>query len=343
MADSDPIELARQTIGAAGKDDYVIAPTRHAEEFKVKAPELSTILSSNAVQITAGQFEERDQEANDAQAEFKRIFNRSNAAVLITAILIAFVLITGVIAPLLPATLVTVLLAGLGIASALTAALAAFDLNKLKQGKLLDAWMLNRARAESARLEYFSSVAKRPKPATTGGNSIELLKLEYFRRYQFDVQRAYYRTRSKDQRRNSMRTLSYSSFAIAGAAVATALAGSLGFISPKFSAIAALGSAFTALSSFSAVREEVYQNQGNAARYSRTSDALDDIAKTLDDVRIAVNEVGEKPLIEFIEAVHEQLSLEHRQWLGLQAGAENAFTKLEDTLKKIPATSRAKE
>jgi hypothetical protein len=48
-----------------------------------------------------------------------------------------------------------------------------------------------------------------------------------------------------------------------------------------------------------------------------------------------VQTAGAEPLMGFIEAVHEQLSLEHRQWLGQQTEGENAFTRLQDTLTKI--------
>ena len=89
-------------------------------------------------------------------------------------------MVTGILTPPLPKALVTVL----GIASVLTGAMATYDFNTLRQGKLLEAWMSNRALAETARLEYFSSVAKSAAAGAAGDVPIDLLKLEYFRRFQ---------------------------------------------------------------------------------------------------------------------------------------------------------------
>jgi hypothetical protein len=342
MVATDPIRLAQDTIGAATDTDYVIAPTRHAEEFKVKAPALSVVLGSSAVSVAARRYEERDKDANVSQAEFKRVFNRSNITVLLTAILIALILAIGIVAPPEWAKFARALLIGLGIASVITGALAAYDLNTLKQGKLLGAWMSNRALAETARLEYFNIVAKSTAAASTPDSLVELFKLEYFRRFQLDVQRDFYRVRSRENWQKAKQILSLSGLAIAGAALVTGLAGSLNFWSPKVAALAALGTVFTALSSFAANHEGVYQNQRNAERYARTGEALEGIAAKLDDVRAGVQQAGQEPLMGFIEAVHEQLSLEHRQWLGQQTEAENAFTRLQDTLTKISTRPAAK-
>lgn len=62
---------------------------------------------------------------------------------------------------------------------------------------------------------------------------------------------------------------------------------------------------------------------------------LADLNKRLDAVRKAVSSVGEHPLSDFVDAVHEQLSLEHRQWLGELGEARGAFARLENTLKEI--------
>jgi len=344
MVATDPIKLAQEIIGAGKDTDYVIAPTQHADEFKAKAPDLSDILSSSAVKAAATNYEDNDRDAKVAQVEFKRVFSRSNKTVLVTAVLIALVTATGVLTPWpVPEALAKVLLIVLGVASVLTGALAAYDLNTLRQGNLFKDWMSTRALAETARLEYFSTVAKSAAAGGAGDVPVDLLKLEYFRRFQLDVQRNFYRERSRQHRQEAKRTLAYSGFAIAGAAVVTGLAGTLGFISTKFAAFAALGTACTAFSVFASMRDQVYQDQRNAERYGRTAQALQGITAKLDDVRKGVKEAGQEPLLGFIEAVHEQLSLEHRQWLGQQTDAESAFTRLQDTLTKISSQASAKK
>jgi len=48
---------------------------------------------------------------------------------------------------------------------------------------------------------------------------------------------------------------------------------------------------------------------------------------------------GMGPLGLFVEAVHEQLSLEHRQWLGELGEARGAFARLAKTLKELSPES----
>jgi hypothetical protein len=327
---TDPIQLAQDIIGTAGKDDYQIAPTTHATTFASQAPELAAILRTSGVGLAARDYEAKDSEANDAETEFKRIFDRSNLSVFLTSIMIVFVLATGVLNP----ANAKILLVTFGLLSFLGGSIASYYLNVLKQGKLLDNWMSNRARAEAARLDYFMSIAKAA-PLANLGNAFELIKLEYFRRFQLDVQLNYFSSASKKQAIAARKALKWSSIAVAGAGTITALAGFTGgYINPKFAALATLGTLFAGLSTYATTREDVYHNQRNAERYCRTEEALIEIYKRIDDVRRAVLTDGQKPLLDFIGAVHEQLLAEHKQWLGLETEAENAFTKLQDGLDK---------
>jgi hypothetical protein len=327
---TDPIQLAQDIIGAAGKDDYQIAPTTHAAAFESKTPELGKILRSSRVGLAAGDYEDKDRDANDAQAEFKRTFNRSNVAIFLTSITIVFVLAVGVLDP----SNKRALLVTFGLLSLLGGSIAAYYLNVLKQGNLLDNRLSSRARAEAARLAYFLSIANAPSIANLG-NEFELIKLEYFRRFQLDVQLNYFGDASKKNRIAALKTLKLSSIAVAGAGSITAAAGFAGgFINPKFAAVATFGTLFAGLSTFAATREGVYHNQRNSERFARTKEALIEIKKQIDDVRTAVLIDGQKPMLEFIGAVHEQLLAEHKQWLGLGTEAQTAVGKLQDSLDK---------
>lgn len=337
MRVDEAIKEATETIGRGKPEDYFISPTSHADEFGEKAPALAAILRSSEVEATARQYENQDQEALVAQNKFKRIFKRANSIVLATGVLIALVLATAAAANVLPGWLVTTLLVALSLGGVVTGALASKDLLTIRQGRLLEAWMSKRASAETARLDYFDTVAK-SSPTSTGKNYAppELLQLEYFRRFQFDVQLAYYRERGKDHREEAEKTLSYSGWAVAGAAIATGTAGVLGTsIHISLAAIGALGIIFTGLSSFASMREAVNQDRRNAERYERTYRVLEDLSKRLDAVRKAVYTAGMRPLSDFVDAVHEQLSLEHRQWLGELGEKRGAFAELERTLKEL--------
>jgi hypothetical protein len=337
MAAEKTIDLAIDTVGAGEADDYVISPTKHAEEFKDKAPALATILSSSAVRATARQYEDEDGAALAAQREFRRVSGRANLSVFATGVFVALVMAVGAGAGLLPGWADKTLLVILSMGGVVCGALAHNDLATVRQGGLLEDWMTKRASAETARLDYFERVVEpsgRQDDANTG--QLQLFQLEYFRRFQFDVQRAYYHKRSQEHRAEAKKTLSYSGWAVFGAAVATGFTGLLGAAAgSRFAAIGAFGAVFTGLSSFASMREAMNQDRRNAERYERTHRVLNDLYKRLDDVRAAVQAKGAQPLGEFVDAVHEQLSLEHRQWLGQRAEARGAFAKLESTLKEL--------
>jgi hypothetical protein len=120
MTADEVIKLATDTIGEGKPNDYVISPTRHAEEFREKAPDLAAILSSSAVIATARQYENENQEAIVAQNEFRPVFNRANTTVLATGGLIALVLATGTAATVLPDWLEDILLVAPSLGSIIT-------------------------------------------------------------------------------------------------------------------------------------------------------------------------------------------------------------------------------
>ena len=343
MTSDEAIQRAIQIIGEGQPGDYVIAPTHHAEQFGDKAPGLAAILSSGELMAVAGRYENEDRDAGTAQNRFRSVFKRANATTLATAILISLVLTVGTLAPSLPDALHKVLFIVLAIGSVILGSLASKDLFIIKQGGLLEDWMSKRALAETARLDYFDIVAKSSEPASASDVvPTSLLKFEYFRRFQLDVQRAYYRKRGSEHREEAAKTLSWSAWAVGGAGMATGLSGILGFVNPSLAAIATLGTVFAGLSTFAAMREAVFQDRRNAERYGRTFQVLDGLHKRLKGVREAVYKAGDKPLTDFVEAVHEQLSLEHRQWLGDLNEARGAFARLESTLKELASQAAPK-
>ena len=87
-----------------------------------------------------------------------------------------------------------------------------------------------------------------------------------------------------------------------------------------------------ALQAFAASRESINQDRRNAERYDNTAQALLGLRERLDDVRLGIAAGATSVLGEYVAAVQDQLSLEHRQWLE---GAENmqaAVARLEKAL-----------
>jgi hypothetical protein len=218
----------------------------------------------------------------------------------------------------------------LALAGVAAGGIASMSLFRVKEGRLLEDWMTARARAETKRLAYFSYIVNSSvQPLDL---ELELLKLEYFRRYQLDLQLAYYKTRRSGHRKSAERTLSISAGAVLVAAIASGAAGVLGTQNSEWAALGSLAVFGAALQAFAASRESINQDRRNAERYDNTAQALQGLRERLDEVRLRIAAGFPSVLGEYVAAVQDQLSLEHRQWLE---GAENmraAVARLEKAL-----------
>ena len=316
-------------IGNGSPGDYPLSPVEHAEQLKTSAPKLAALLTRSAPVELARQYAEADTEALTAERTFKRWVIRANWAVLATAtasaLLMAVALLTGTLGGLAQTTLIVLALIGVAAGG-----IASMSLFRVKEGRLLEDWMTARARAETKRLSYFSYIVNSSlQPLDL---QLELLKLEYFRRYQLDLQLAYYKTRRLGHRNSAERTLSISAGSVLVAAIASGAAGVLGALRSEWAALGSLAVFGAALQAFAASRESLNQDRRNAERYDNTAQALQGLRERLDDVRVGIAAGSPSVLGEYVAAVQDQLSLEHRQWLE---GAENmqaAVARLEKAL-----------
>jgi SMODS and SLOG-associating 2TM effector domain 1 len=316
-------------IGSGSPGDYRLSPVEHAEQLKTSAPKLAALLTRSAPVELARQYAEADTEALVAERTFKRWVIRANWAVLATAtvsaLLMAVALLAGTLGGLTRTTLIVLALIGVAAGG-----IASMSLFRVKEGRLLEDWMTARARAETKRLSYFSYVVNSSVPPLD--LHLELLKLEYFRRYQLDLQLAYYKTRRSGHRTSAERTLSISAGSVLVAAIASGAAGVLGALRSEWAALGSLAVFGAALQAFAASRESINQDRRNAERYENTAQALQGLRERLDDVRHGISAGSTTVLGEYVAAVQDQLSLEHRQWLE---GAENmqaAVARLEKAL-----------
>jgi hypothetical protein len=321
-------------IGEDRADDHVLAPEAHARDLREKAPALSRLLGTGKIETHKNQYEHHDGAAIKAQARFKTAISWANAAVFVTGLLGALIMVVSIVGGLwFPDQMKTSLL-GLGLAALATGAFATMWLFRVREGQMLDDWMGERARAETARLGYFATLvglsddgAERP--------PLGLLKLEYFRRYQLDTQIAYYRSAVQRHRRSADRTLVIGSFAAASAAVASGSAGIVASYAAPWAALAAFGVLGTAAAAYAATREAANQDNRNAERYRNTLSSLEILRAKLDDVRAGVLKGSQAVLDDYVAAVHEQLSVEHREWLSGAESTRTAIGKLDETLDKL--------
>jgi hypothetical protein len=319
---------AEEIVGSGADDDEEIAPTTHAATYRERAPILADILESGAVRVAAEDYETANAMAVEAQRAFKVAANRANVSVLAISFLGAAVMFVALFdAPsfaLLP----------LGIAGGAAGAYAAYLTQRLKQTQMFQRWMTARAEAEERRREYFDLVT-RASAEGTGDEQVPLalLQLEYFRRYHLDVQIRYYDRRQRAHQREADRTATFAALAVFLAALFTGIGGVMGSgVRSEWAGLAAFGILGAALTSFATTRESIGQDARNAERYARTRASLRRLSARLDDVRAAVAAGNREALTEFVAAVDEHLSVEHRQWLSDTESTRAGLTRLEETL-----------
>ena len=85
------------------------------------------------------------------------------------------------------------------------------------------------------------------------------------------------------------------------------------------------------------------QDKRNAERYRRTLFALEGINKDLDRVRHAAAAGDSDTVAKFVDAVNDELSLEHRQWLKEIEGASKPVRELKQALEKFESEGSDKD
>src|SRR5262245_36911261 len=185
MANGDLINDAKAMIGDGAKDDYLLAPKKHAQSLASSAPALAAVLNGDELVNVTDQYENSDAQAATAQIKFKSTAMRANFAVFLTVLLGAGLLAGAQLPPQFGKSV----LVGLTILATLSAALATMWLYQIRTSNMLEKWMTARAEAETMRLSYFLLVTNaQPADVPTAKIPLPLLQLEYFRRYQLDLQ-----------------------------------------------------------------------------------------------------------------------------------------------------------
>jgi hypothetical protein len=334
VTDQEMIDAAFQAIGTGSKEDYKIQPTVHAAELAAKAPSLAAILNRAQFSVLAEEYERRDRESIEAQKAFKSTAGQANWAVFFTTLFSVLLLVASPLAAVLKMHDKTLLVV-FGVGGIICGGVGAMWLYQVREGKLLDAWMNARASAELLRKQYFEAVTGAHAGATVSHLPDLLLQFEYFRRYHFDPQVAYYDRRSADHRRSAARVLWATGWSVALASISLGLAGFLGGIDPRWSSAAALGTVATAIAAFASTNESVYQYRRNCEVYSKTGGALRLLKSRFDDVRSSAIAGQPEAIHQFVDTVNELLIAEHRQWLALAQDVQPALARLDDTLSRL--------
>jgi conflict system pore-forming effector with SLATT domain len=217
-----------------------------------------------------------------------------------------------------------------GIASGAVGSMWLFE---IRQGSLFQAWMNRRARAEAERVRYFELVTQAAANSPTSEIPLPLLQLEYFRRYQLDVQRTYYRRRGQAHKQAADRLLTLGAHAAGLGSLATGFAGILGgVLKPQWGSLAGLATVAAAFSAFTATSEALSQHRRNEELYGKTNEALAEFEGKLDEVRAAAANGDRESVTQFVAAVHEQLTIEHKQWLDVTENTATSLANLDKAL-----------
>lgn len=325
---------------AIGRDDqasdWQLRPELHAGPLPAEAGALKRVLERAELKDIVARYRTADAAAVVAQRRYKRIGRLGLYATTVATLVGAFFLLPiepwlrG--APAAMASTVQVL--------ALVVAFLASRL--LAVGSPFDAWMKKRAEAEIARIALFEEVGRANETAREGELDLLPLKLEYFRRYQLEVQRRYYHGRGAQHRAAAWRNNRWLSVSLLvtvvsigiGAIAALHIAAAWGAAVPGwmlqwFSGLAGpqanrlalgLGTIASGLYGLGVARSLMDLDERNASRFLTTADNLEYLAANgLAGAREAAAAGRQDDVLAFIRRVQEQISSEHREWIALSA------------------------
>lgn len=326
----------RSAEEAVGRDDeasdWKLRPDHHAEHLPIDAGALRRVLMRPEIGTIMQHYTASDRAAVAAQARYKRIGRLGlYAATVATVVGAAFLLpIESLVSAVRPYV----------SAVQITALVVAFLASRwLVSAKPFDTWMKQRGTAEIARASLFDTVARAQEPLAPGELALLPLKLEYFRRYQLDVQRRYYRGRGAQHqaavwRNNKWLTASFVTTAAAvvvGTIVALHLAKAyvelpswlvdfLALMSPLDlnRTILALGVVASGFYGLGVARSLMDLDERNASRFQTVAANLEYLTETgLAKARAAADANNEAEVLDFVDGVQQQISSEHREWVIL--------------------------
>ena len=326
---------AAEAIGEYQPQDWHLDPRSHAQRMAREAGPLQRILQGSRVQVILEQYEAGNARAGEYQAEYIR-YGRweiylGSAAAIIGAVILYLASGDGGE----PGLSRSVLLLAQGFCLAGAIALK----YKLGHSAIYRQWQQQRTRAETSRIELFETVcglAGHPVPPTVAENELPLLplQLEYFLRYQLQVQLNYYHERGRQHAKAARRFVNIGTGITFLAAVAASLAGLNTELGDWVSSSAIVGLVAPILLTAQTSLSRLNQDERNAARYAITHDHLLNLKKKSDSVHSAAEAGNQEEVFRFIRSVNEVISVEHTEWKERQARDDEP-----DTAAQIPARS----
>lgn len=328
------VQRAITAIGVDQPYDWQLKPEVHAADLGPDARLLQEILRRPRLASMVAAYGAADKDAGAAQSCYRRLARLSawtgfgGASLGALALAAAGVLPPGgalVIAAMLQAVLVLI---SIGASIAIS-----------RTGQR-DVWLAKRAEAESVRALLFYEIVSARAEDNARDHELLPLQLEYFRRYQMDVQCLFFRMRGERHAAAVRRKRRWNVFLfllVAAGALANfwaiGLAGPLAFHEPlppgdaMQRALLALGIIAVAMQSFLAASAQISRGERNARRFLAIASNLDILAgRPLDEARHAAASAAapeersraREDVLALVALVQEQISAEHSEWLVLR-------------------------
>jgi hypothetical protein len=308
---------------------------------------LGAILRGDEAARIVEAYQREDQRALDRQNRFLRVAGRLSRTVLTTAVIGAVILALGVLKPWLLANIgwaqsdqvFAGIVAALGLLGILVGGYAAALLYELNAGDLEGDWMQSRARAEQLRSEYFDRLVAR---AAKSDSATQAAAFDLVKTHLLESQLRYFAKRGKQHEADAAHWLRLAAFATGVASVGVAAGGMVGAVGgPWLLAIAALGAIGTAVVSFATSQETIGQERERAQRYRNNVDALELVARQVEDVGDAIGKGSADALVTFTSTINQQLALELGRFLEGGESIRASIAKLNQQIEKSRETKDA--
>lgn len=321
------IDEAMEQIGPSEENDRQLLLPQHPTKYA--SIELGSILRGSEVEAEVELYSDYDAQAIASQKKFKTTAGKANRYLFLAATMTASIMAIGILFhehEYLNYFQLTVALAGSGFA-----AMAGVMLNRVRTGGMLARWSQYRSKAELYRIRYFRLVTQQAIEAA--GPAIGLQSLEYFRRFQLEIQETYFGVRGKEHAEASEKTLERSTLLVGLVTLITMTTAIVaGFGEAVGAAFAAVALSVQAYATTLTQREAQNQDRANAERYSHTREKLIQLRGRLDEVRREVAAGKRDILTHFVDAVHEVLTAEHSQWTESVGDIGSALDQLNTQL-----------
>lgn len=327
-------QAAIAAVGAPVKsEDWRLQPLEHARRLPDAAGALKRVLEQPEIAETMARYEAADAAALLAQKQHRTWTSRANtmrfgAVCIGTVALLSMVgLVPGWLSQIFAVLQYALIVAALGVTMWLSRTIP------------LDRWKNERAKAESFRAELFSRVAAATVPQREGELPLLPLQLEYFRRYQLDVQQGYYSGRARqlvsgaaraERWHNAVTALTILAAVLALVGLVAMLVGGSGLgeamrlaENPTLRTLLLIfGILASATESWLAADAAINQDQRAAAIFQATAANLDALAQLqLADARAAAAAGSADAVQDFMTVVQLAMSSEHQTWKQLQQTA----------------------